>query len=129
MHAAELPVTKMLREGASGYVLKDSPPEELLKAITAVYETGVYHSELLRSMERKASSPGNAGAAPRLTDNEIEFLRWCCCDLTYKEIAQGMNISTRTVESYAKIVCEKLGVKSRIGLVNAALGMGLDPAE
>jgi hypothetical protein len=41
----------------------------------------------------------------------------------------AMGIGARAVESYAKIVCDKLGVKSRIGLVNSALGMGLDPAE
>ena len=58
-----------------------------------------------------------------------EFLSWCCCDLGYKEIAQRMDLSTRTVESYADILCNKIGVKSRIGLVIAALSMGLKPAE
>lgn len=129
MHNAELPIIKMLREGAAGYLLKDGPPEELLQALVAIREHGFYYSDLVRKVERKAGSPGETGAAPRLTDKEIDFLKWCCCDLTYKEIALRMGISTRTVESYAKIVCEKLSVRSRIGLVNSALGMGLEPAE
>jgi DNA-binding NarL/FixJ family response regulator len=129
MHSSELPIIRMLREGAAGYLLKDGPPEELERAIREVQEHGFYQSEIVRSIEKKAGPAGMAGAAPRLTDKEIEFLRWCCCDLTYKEIAQRIGIGTRTVESYAKIVCDKLAIKSRIGLVNAALGMGLDPAE
>jgi two-component system invasion response regulator UvrY len=129
MHAAELPIIKMLREGAVGYLLKDGPPEELLNALSSIKENGFYHSALIRKLEKKAGTPGRYGSAPRLTEREIIFLQWCCCDLTYKEIAQRMDISTRTVESYAKIVCDKLRVKSRIGLVNSALGMGLDPAE
>ena len=129
MHATEFAIIKMLRGGAGGYLLKDGPPEEIPKAIEAVVSDGIYYSEGSTEAVSSTQSVADISASPNITEKEMSFLSWCCCDLGYKEIAQRMEISPRTVESYAEILCRKLRVKSRIGLVTAALGMGIDPAE
>jgi DNA-binding NarL/FixJ family response regulator len=129
MHATEFPIIKMLRGGAGGYLLKDGDPEEIQKAITAVVRHGFYYSDQGTAPAIASQSGADSSTSPNITDKEMKFLSWCCCDLAYKEIAQRMDISPRTVESYAEILCRKFQVKSRIGLVTAALGMGIDPAE
>ena len=129
MHATEFPIIKMLRGGAGGYLLKDGAPEEIPRAIEAVARNGFYYSEGRTEAVMGNQTIADIIGSPNITDKEMLFLAWCCCDLGYKEIAQRMSISARTVESYAEILCRKLRVKSRIGLVTAALGMGIDPAE
>ena len=57
----------------------------------------------------------------KLTPREIEFLRCCVSELTYKEVADQMGIATRSVDNYRESVFEKLGIKSRVGLVLFAL--------
>lgn len=129
MHSGEYPILHMLRGGAGGYLPKDGPPENLYTAITTVVEEGFYHSELSTRARRQEAGSRSGVPLPRISDKELQFLSWCCCDLAYKEIAAQMGISPRTAESYAKILCEKLEVKSRIGLVTKALSMGLEPAR
>ncbi|MFI5136450.1 MAG: response regulator [Sphingobacteriales bacterium] len=112
-------VIKMIRNGASGYVLKESKPSELLDAIKTINEKGVYINELvsgklLRSVYDKAE-------APDFSKKEIEFLKLCCSELTYKEIADQMNVSPRTVDNYREALFLKLNLKSRTGLVLYAI--------
>jgi DNA-binding NarL/FixJ family response regulator len=129
MHDTELPIIKMVRAGAAGYLFKDGEPEELLTAIKSVVANGSYYSDYNANQKIVSQEAIDSGIAPNITDKEMVFLSWCCCDLGYKEIAERMNISPRTVESYAERLCRKLNVKSRIGLVLAALAMGINPAE
>jgi DNA-binding NarL/FixJ family response regulator len=112
-------VIKMIRNGASGYVLKESKPSELLEAIKSINEKGVYINELvsgklLRSVFDKKELPG-------FSKKEIEFLKLCCSELTYKEIADQMTVSPRTVDNYREALFLKLSLKSRTGLVLYAL--------
>jgi two-component system, NarL family, invasion response regulator UvrY len=129
MHYTDFPIMKMLRGGACGYLIKDSAPELLCDAINAIMTDGYYISDISRAANRRLNKRDIISSGPRITDKEICFLSWCCCDLSYKEIATRMDISSRTVESYAKILCDKLDVNSRIGLVMTALSMGIEPAE
>jgi DNA-binding NarL/FixJ family response regulator len=125
MHDAEIPIIRMLTAGASGYLPKDCSPRELKTAIESVVATGFYHSELVNDKLVRMMQAGGKPLLPHITDKEQTFLSWCCADLTYKEIADHMGISPRTAEGYADTLCGKLGVKSRIGLVIAALQMGV----
>jgi len=112
-------VIQMIRCGASGYVLKESRPKELLEAIKIISEKGVYINEmvsgkLLRTVSDKEDLPG-------LTKKELEFLKLCCSELTYKEIADQMFVSPRTVDNYREALFLKLNLKSRTGLVLYAI--------
>ena len=57
----------------------------------------------------------------KLTDRETEFLKYACTEMTYKEIADKMFVSVRTVEGYRDALCEKLDLKSRVGLAMYAI--------
>jgi DNA-binding NarL/FixJ family response regulator len=116
-------VIQMIKSGAGGYVLKESRPRELLEAIKAIHQKGVYINEmvsgkLLRSVTDKEEPPG-------LSKKELEFLKLCCSELTYKEIADQMFVSPRTVDNYREALFLKLNLKSRSGLVLYAIQNGI----
>lgn len=112
-------VIKMIRCGACGYVLKESSPKELLEAIKIIFTKGFHINELV-SGNLVRSIKGDEGL-PKLSTRETEFLILCCSELTYKEIADKMFISPRTVDNYRDSLFEKLNLKSRTGLVLYAL--------
>jgi two-component system invasion response regulator UvrY len=64
-----------------------------------------------------------------LTSKEIRYLRILCSDCSYKEIAAVLKVSKRTVEAYKNILCEKIQVKSRVGLVMYAVRTGIVTPE
>jgi DNA-binding NarL/FixJ family response regulator len=112
-------VIKMIKCGASGYVLKESKPKEVLDAIKTIHTKGVYINDLvsgklIRSVTEEENTPG-------FTKKELEFLKLCCSELTYKEIADKMFVSPRTVDNYREALFQKLNLKSRTGLVLYAI--------
>ena len=113
----------MFRAGASGYLLKNSPPHELQKALRSIYETGLYFSEVASSNLYHRLQHSNI--MPSLTEKEIQLLRYCHTDLTYPQIGEKLNISERSVAGFRTSLFEKLGVNSRAGLVVCAIEMGL----
>lgn len=115
----ELNIIKMIKAGAGGYILKDAEPKELQKALQAVHKDGFYHSDLVTSRLRIKEGPLN------LTDKEETFLGYCCSELTYRDIAERMNVSPRTVDGYRDILFAKLDVKSRTGLAIYAIKSGI----
>ena len=123
MYDDELAIIKMLRNGARGYVLKDCEPKELKAAIKAVLEKGFYYSELVSGyLIRTINNPDDIS---RLSTREIEFLKLCCTEMTYKEIADKMCLSPRTVDGYRDELFHKLCIKSRVGLVMFAIKNGI----
>ena len=126
---AETAIIKMIRSGAKGYVLKDAEPEELKLAFKEVMTFGYFYNDLitrkvLNAVTQLVNSKSKTGTFIQLSDREIEFLKWSCTELTYKEIGEKMNASVRTVEGYRDALCEKLGLKSRIGLAMYAVKNG-----
>lgn len=93
-----------------GCVLKDCSPEELRSAVRSA-ASGIPLDEV-KQQEQKV----NLGDV-KLVDRELEFIKHCCSELTYKEIADEMGIGKRTVDFYREAIFEKLQVKSRVGLV------------
>ncbi|MDB5131127.1 MAG: DNA-binding response regulator, partial [Mucilaginibacter sp.] len=91
-------VIRMIRCGAGGYVLKESKPGDLLEAIKTITEKGVYINEMVSGKLIRSVS-GNDDA-PVFTIKEREFLKLSCSELTYKEIADQMFVSPRTVDNY-----------------------------
>jgi DNA-binding NarL/FixJ family response regulator len=126
MYDDEAAVIRMIRAGARGYVLKDCEPMELAAALRSVSETGFHYSELLTGKIMHAVLQLDGGEDPSalvkgLTQRAIEFLKLAASDKTYKEIADEMGLSPRTVDGYRDELFEKLQVKSRVGLVIFAI--------
>jgi two-component system, NarL family, invasion response regulator UvrY len=120
-------IIRMLRLGAKGYLLKDTDTFYFKKALEEVATKGYYHSELVSNTLLKSIHHKN-GQANKPNVNfqarEQEFIQLACTELTYKEIADKMCLSPRTVDGYRESLFEKLEVKSRVGLVLFAIRNG-----
>lgn len=125
MHDHEYVIIKMLKNGANGYLLKDDEPAELKKAIMTVYEKPFYHTDLVNGHLISLVQKGEEYSRLALSDPEQQFLAFCCSDLSYKQIADKMGLSTRTVEGYRDSLFSKLDVKSRTGLAIYSLKLGI----
>jgi two-component system invasion response regulator UvrY len=125
----EFSVLKMLRGGANGYLLKACPPKDLYIALDAVYKYKIYHSELVADEERHHDKKIPLAPNQNITDKEMVFLKYCCSDMHYKEMAEHLDISVRTVHTYRDTLFNKLGIKTRIGLAVYALSIGITPIE
>lgn len=123
MHTHELAINKMFKIGANGYLLKSSPPEELEKAMTTILNSGIYFSPIVSNtlLHRLQTST----VTPSLSEKEIQFLRYCHTNLSYKEIADKMNTTERSALGYRDSLFLKLDVNSRTGLAICAIQMGL----
>ncbi|MGO4291428.1 response regulator [Chitinophaga sp. RAB17] len=117
------PIINMLKNGAGGYLLKESRIAEVVKAITVIHEQGYFLNELISAkMLRNIQDDGTfRDSSMQLSKNEITFLRLCCSELTYKEIANEMKLSPHTIDNYRQELFEKLEIKSRTGLVLYAI--------
>lgn len=127
MYDDEYAIIKMLKNGAKGYILKDAHPNELKRAITTLLDKGFYYSDLVTGLliHNINDENNNTANAAGLGAREIDFLKLCCTELTYKEIADKLCVSPRTVDGYRDTLFEKLNVKSRIGLVLFAIKTGI----
>lgn len=122
MYDDEGAIIRMLKSGARGYLLKSAEADELQRAIERVYTKGFYYSEMVTgTLFRSIHEDEEAGIVSRISDREIQFLKFASTEMTYKEIADLMNVSPRTVDGYREVLFEKLDVKSRIGLVLFAI--------
>jgi len=126
MHPEEHYARRVLKAGASGYLQKESPPEELLSAIRRIAKGGKYVTPSLA--ERLAVElEGNRDKAPHelLSDREYQVLCLLAAGKGVKEIAQSLSVSAPTVSTYRARVLEKLGLTSTVELVRYALERGL----
>jgi len=126
---SEMIMIRLLRLGVKGFMRKDVSPSELKKALTEVQEKGFYYgsdsNSRLSMLTHRTLNEWPHGKNLTLTDREIELLKLCCSEMTYKEIADTMQISPRAVEWMREILFEKLKVKNRVGLAMVAMRMGL----
>lgn len=113
-------VLKMLKAGAVGYLLKDTEKSVLEKALLEIVENGFYHTKSVTNLLMKSIS-GTMDEQIVLKDREIEFLKLACSELTYKEVADKMCLSPKTIDGYRNNLFVKLNVKNRVGLVMYAI--------
>ncbi len=129
MYDSELTLIQLLQAGVKGFLKKDIHPSELKFALHSVMESGYYYSNhttgKLVNLFRNNSENGMNLYKTLLTDQELEFLRFVCSDLTYKEIAVKMSLNPRTVDSLRDQLFIKLDVKSRVGLAMIAIRHGI----
>ncbi len=125
MYDSEIHVIRMLKIGVKGYILKDAEPYELKQGLDSLVKKGVYYSELVMGTLMKAIHEADENqpikTTQHLNEREIEFLRLAATEMTYKEIADHMCLSVRTIDGYRDQLFEKLHVKSRVGLVLYAI--------
>lgn len=114
-------IIKMLSFGAKGYLLKDIHPEELEHALYQVIEKGFYYTDAVNDSLIKSLNLADDDKCIKLNDREITFLKLACTEKTYKEIADTMFISPKTVDGYRDSLFKKFVVSNRIGLVLYAL--------
>ena len=119
MYDNENAIIKMLRAGVKGYILKDCEPSELKYAINSIIQTGFYYTETVTG--KLISIVSKQDTETKLSERELEFLKFACSELTYKEIADKMNKGIRTIDGYRDSLFEKLNVKTRVGLVLYAI--------
>ena len=130
MYDNENSIIRMFKAGAKGYILKDCDPSELKNALEAVRTKGFYYSEmitgkLIHTINSFDDKENEVTIINKLSDKEITFLKLACTEYTYKEIAEKMIVSTRSVDGYRDSLFEKLNVKSRTGLVLFAIKNGI----
>lgn len=132
MQREEWTVIRMLRNGARGYMLKDIELDDLRRGLDEVANKGLYINEILykKIVDTIDTDPETVRASEweismGLSDREKEFLCLLCTEKSYKEIANDMFLSPRTVDGYRDILFEKVQVISRIGLVLFAFRNGI----
>lgn len=124
-------IISMLKKGARGYLLKDSKPAVFKQALDSIRDDGFYMNELVsKKMLNYVTQPDGHTAheisvITNLSEKEVTFLQMACTEMTYKEIAEAMNLSPRTIDGYRDELLKKLNVQSRIGLVTFAIKHGL----
>ena len=121
IHKEEQYALRVLKAGASGYLMKDSIPEELIKAIRKIASGGKYISPSLA--ERLASELNSSGTPlhEKLSDREFQIMRLIASGKSLKEIGTDLCISDKTVSSYRARILEKMDIKTNAELVGYAL--------
>jgi DNA-binding NarL/FixJ family response regulator len=121
MEDDEKVILKMLRKGAKGYLLKDIHPDRLKIALQEVMERGYYHSEKVAATLLHSIQPSYKNEEVKFKQNELTFLQLACSEMTYKEIADVMSLSPKTIDGYRQELFNRLHIKNRVGLVIYAL--------
>jgi DNA-binding NarL/FixJ family response regulator len=125
MQDDEQSLITMIKAGANGYLLKNVHPLELEKALNSLVINGSYYPDWATSkVFSSLSKPAIEKNKYALTEREVEFLKYTVSEMSYKEIAEKMFCSPRTVESYRDSLFEKLDLKTRVGLAVFALKNG-----
>ena len=132
MQDDEESLIKMIKNGSKGYLLKNVAPTELDTALKTIVNNGYYFpnwasnivfSNMLEKQEEVVLE--DTIEIFELNDREKEFLCLCTTEMSYKEMGELMNCSPRTIETYRNNLCDKLKVKTRVGLVVYALKSGI----
>jgi DNA-binding NarL/FixJ family response regulator len=123
-------VTRFLKSGASGYILKRAAGAELVAAVRAVHRGGlVVDPALARGLLAGGAEPASAGSGDQryesLTDREKQVLKLVAEGNSNKEVAQVLGISVKTAMSHRERVMQKLDIHNRTDLVKFALKQGV----
>lgn len=129
MYDSEIALIRLLQVGVRGFLKKDIHPYELKTALLSVADDGYYYAHnttgKLASLFQKNQQNKSSLEKAMLTKLDIDFLKMASTDMTYKEIAQAMNITPRAIDGYRDSLFEKLDVKSRVGLAIYAVKNGI----
>jgi two-component system response regulator DegU len=128
-HDSERYMLHMLEMGVHSFLLKNTNPDELERAIYAVVDKDFYQNDLLTSVIRKSLKSKIRGERPQfeipLSEREREVVLLICEELTHQEIGKRLSLSEFTVRNHHRNILLKLGLKKTIGLVRYAYEHGL----
>ena len=124
-------VKRILKNGASGYLLKNTNSEELVEAIETVLKGGQYLQKDIQKklLNRSIGQTVSNGLTPNLTRREKDVLLCISEELTTQEIADKLFISPKTVESHRMNLMSKLGARNSVGLIKMAIEKDLLTTE
>lgn len=115
-------IIQMIKSSVDGYLLKDSDPKEIIEAIQIILEGGNFYSSMVNERLNSVLLDNDYNKDQHLlSERELEFLILASSDLTYKQIAEKMFVSVRTIDGYRDSIYQKFNIKTRIGLVIFAL--------
>ena len=127
-HEEDRYLQELLRAGASGYVLKQSPPPQLLQAIRAVASGGIYLDPAVTARVADGlldgRQDGSRAPAAVISDRESEVLRLVAVGHSNKEVAARLSISVKTVEVHKANAMRKLGLSGRVDLIRYGVLQG-----
>lgn len=119
----EFNIIKMIKNGAVGYLTKGkSSLDDIFRAVREVHVHGHYYSD---NVSKDVFEKAKHVKVPEITEREMEFLHNCCDGLSNVQIADKMNVSSRSVEHYYDSLSKKLGIKNRIAIVAFVLKTGI----
>lgn len=121
-------IKQMMKNGAMGYLLKNTGKNELVKAIQTVLKGERYLQKNIRDIllnESLGKAATSSFFIPKLTTREKEILALIIKEFTTEEIAEKIFVSVKTVESHRSNLMQKLAVKNSAGLVRVAFEKGL----
>jgi two-component system, NarL family, invasion response regulator UvrY len=129
-------VVRMIRLGVKGYLSKDIDIEDMHKALDGIANKGFYYSDFISEVMVNAiqnndldmilsGSNETSEFWNELSENEREFLKLACTELTYQQIADKMALSPKTIDGYREGLFRKLKIKNRVALVIYAIKNGL----
>ncbi|HEX6487144.1 MAG TPA: response regulator transcription factor [Nocardioidaceae bacterium] len=126
-------VLDAVKAGATGYLVKSASREELIAAVGRVARGDTVFTPglaglVLGEYRRLSDAPAATAETPRLTDRETEVLRLVAKGLSYKQIADRLVLSHRTVQNHVQNTLRKLQMHNRVQLVRYAIEQGLDEA-
>ncbi|MFZ5970032.1 MAG: response regulator [Bacteroidota bacterium] len=125
MHDSDKYVLHMMEMGVHAFLLKNTEPDELERAIRAVMTKDFYATDWVTNIMRKNKQAERPEFNHTLTEREKEIVRWVCQELSSREIAERLSVSERTVQNHRFAIMKKLGVKNTIGLVHYAYQHGI----
>ena len=127
LHTQPTYARKMIQKGASGYVTKNSPKEEMFKAIVEISNGGKYVCDEIKNiLSEKMLHDDEQLGINSLSQREIEIITFIKKGFSSKEIASDLNLSVKTVEVHRYNLMKKLGLKNAASLVNFVNNSELD---
>jgi len=122
MHPEEQYAVRVIRAGASGYLRKESAPDELITAIQKIsggrkYITSSLAERLADNVESTAEKPLH----DTLSDREFEVFRMIAAGKTIKQIAEALFLNARTISTYRSRILEKMQIKTNAELIHYAI--------
>lgn len=123
-----------MKNGAKGYLLKNASSREVVQAIRAVHDGGMYiETSMTGAIEHEFRRLSNANASSQsmdaLSEKEVEILRYVATGMSNKEISEQLCYSEKTVKNYLSVIFQKLGIRDRTQAAIFALRHGILPDE
>lgn len=121
-------INKIIACGAKGFISKNIDSDFLVEAMEVVKKGGFFVPDRhMQNFFAATQSNGHTATAPKiiLNEREMELLKMVCTELSYKEMAEKMYMSQRTLEDHVGKLIQKVGVSTRVGLVRYAIKQGL----